>query len=242
MKGVCRLCKKEKELKKSHIIPKFCYDEMRNEKGRKEILEIPENDKEKKSQDGWKEYLLCADCEQQLSAYESYLGRAFKDYLWKDAKPFCFSNGQQADFGKYRKANIRYEKFFMGIISIFWRLSVSKTTKYDIRLGPYKDKLEEILNRNLILYQDQIKLLIFKLKLRNDELNDLILYRGKSRFSNSHLAQNIWLMGYSIYMVLGNGRIEAEELCLKESGDLYVCECEVEKLKDFKRLCNMFTS
>ena len=67
MNGICKLCLEKKDLKMSHIVPKFVWRWVRNpvpgglRSSRKPNQRI---------QDGPKAYLLCSDCEQLLSDWE----------------------------------------------------------------------------------------------------------------------------------------------------------------------------
>ncbi len=72
----CRLCGEEKELKKSHIIPRFFYKPMEwNEKNfRYQILGIDSNYKIIR-QGGVKEKLLCKECEQMFGGWENYVNK-----------------------------------------------------------------------------------------------------------------------------------------------------------------------
>lgn len=66
--GICRLCKNEAELQLSHIVPKFVY------KWFKETSASPMRDSRNPNvriQDGEKSYLLCSNCEELFSKWES---------------------------------------------------------------------------------------------------------------------------------------------------------------------------
>ncbi|MDP3905339.1 MAG: hypothetical protein Q8Q40_15385 [Methylococcaceae bacterium] len=74
----------DRELKESHIIPKFMYKPIRDEKNRMRQLSLDKNQGNGKKynllQDGLKEYLLCLDCEKLLnSKYEQYFKKAWFD-------------------------------------------------------------------------------------------------------------------------------------------------------------------
>ena len=64
----CALCQEAKELKKSHIIPRFIakWIKKTSETGKFRDLEY------KRIQDSVKSYLLCDDCENIISKYENY--------------------------------------------------------------------------------------------------------------------------------------------------------------------------
>jgi len=72
MGDICKLCKKEAELRYSHILPEFLYSGVYDELHR--TLEITPDD-ERTIQKGIREYLLCQKCETKLSRYETYAAK-----------------------------------------------------------------------------------------------------------------------------------------------------------------------
>ena len=77
---ICKLCLQEKELCESHIIPKFVYRPVNDEK-RREVV-ISEN-KYSIVQNGVKIPLLCKECEGKLSNYEMELKWFLKTFKKK---------------------------------------------------------------------------------------------------------------------------------------------------------------
>ena len=75
LNGICKLCKKESKLMRSHIIPKFMHKGIWEKKGkndREAYLYTSNSPIAKSVNDGLKEYLLCNDCEECFSKYEKY--------------------------------------------------------------------------------------------------------------------------------------------------------------------------
>jgi hypothetical protein len=71
--GQCRLCKRETELKESHIIPSFVYRWLKDSSvtGHFRFGETVN----KRVQDGTKTYLLCGSCETLFGVWENYFAR-----------------------------------------------------------------------------------------------------------------------------------------------------------------------
>lgn len=70
--GYCRLCKEEKQLQLSHIIPKFVFSwHKRNSPSFLRDGQEPN----KRIQDGEKKHLFCAECEQLFSSWEDKFAR-----------------------------------------------------------------------------------------------------------------------------------------------------------------------
>jgi hypothetical protein len=77
MTGVCKLCLCEKELRHSHILPEFMYQNLYDHAPKRFYtlnVDLDNSGKSKKriEQKGLREYLLCGDCEVQLSKCENY--------------------------------------------------------------------------------------------------------------------------------------------------------------------------
>lgn len=66
---ICSLCREEKELRESHIIPKFVFDWHKESSGTGFLRssEMPN----RRVQDGAKEHMLCADCEFLFNQWET---------------------------------------------------------------------------------------------------------------------------------------------------------------------------
>ena len=58
---LCRLCRRESNLRFSHILPEFFYLPMYDELHR--TMSVSSDEKEKLVQKGFREYLLCQECE-----------------------------------------------------------------------------------------------------------------------------------------------------------------------------------
>ncbi len=69
----CRLCGQEKELRGSHIVPKFFFNLIKKNSptGRMRNGDNPNIPR----QDGEKAPFLCADCEEKFSKYETWFSR-----------------------------------------------------------------------------------------------------------------------------------------------------------------------
>lgn len=105
MKGTCGLCKEQKELRLSHIIPKFAYSWFkRTSVSSLRMLDNPN----RRIQDGAKEYLLCADCEQLLNEWET---------------PFCNSIFLKIQNKENNNEGMSYESWALKFAtSVSWRV------------------------------------------------------------------------------------------------------------------------
>jgi hypothetical protein len=74
--GNCRLCQNTSiELQRSHIIPEFCYTRVYTSQHKIKAFSIKEENDLEIEQKGYREYLLCSECELKISKWES-------DFRW----------------------------------------------------------------------------------------------------------------------------------------------------------------
>lgn len=105
--GVCALCKNERELKLSHIIPDFIGRHFKKTSSTGYLRNIVNPNV--RVQDLMKEYLLCSECEQRLSTWE----KKFADYVFYP-------------FAKRNLKELRYENWLKKfIVSIHWRIGIT---------------------------------------------------------------------------------------------------------------------
>jgi hypothetical protein len=130
---LCKLCHKEATLRKSHIIPEFFYKPTYDALHRFEIITTNPDVKERYSQKGIREEMLCDNCEQLFARWEHYAKETFVD-----------GNGLTAVNVKEGVVlkGIDYSKFKLFLLSILWRMGVSSLDIFkDVRLGTYHEKV-----------------------------------------------------------------------------------------------------
>lgn len=138
MVGRCKLCGENRELCNSHIIPEFCYKPLYDEKHRVTRVNLPEERHLFSSiQKGFREYLLCRDCEGLLNdRYE----KPFEKYWDKVQLPTSPPVARIAGFD--------YASFKLFHLSILWRAGVCSSKGLKESLGPYGEKLRAMLLSN----------------------------------------------------------------------------------------------
>ncbi|WP_437720967.1 hypothetical protein [Sorangium sp. So ce861] len=102
--GPCRLCKVDKVLRQSHVVPKFVFRWLKKSSpGHLRTVETPN----RRSQDGPTRAWLCDDCEQRLSGWENEFAAKVFEPLHQDP---------------LRRAGVRYESWALNFaVSISWR-------------------------------------------------------------------------------------------------------------------------
>lgn len=86
----CALCGENKELELSHIVPKFVIRYLKKTStGAIRNMENPD----RTVQDGEKHYLLCGDCEDLFSVYETkFASKLFHPYMQNNVKEFHYDS------------------------------------------------------------------------------------------------------------------------------------------------------
>ena len=119
-RGACKLCSEEKELRNSHVFPRSYTKYLKRGNGQLVKVLVDEKTKPSKSNSDAKERLLCHKCEQFLSKYyENYGTRLFKNKKTIEELPTAIIYN-----------NFQYKKFYLYLISILWRASLSTLENY----------------------------------------------------------------------------------------------------------------
>ncbi len=134
----CRLCLKDKKLLKSHIIPEFFYKPVYDDLHRLNLVSAETPNRIKYEQKGYREKLLCNDCEGLLSTFEDYVRRVF--YGGVEVETKMLKNGILI-------RNIDYKKFKLFQLSLLWRASVSRQGFFsEVNLGTKEETIRKMLN------------------------------------------------------------------------------------------------
>lgn len=136
---ICRLCGEDGQLQKSHIVSKFIW-RMSKVIGHgtpfHAICLNQPNLSKKFQQDGFKEFLLCLDCERKRSTYEDHARRSL------------FNNIRNIQFdGKHAiLTGLEYKPLKLYSMFQIWMMGVSTHPFYShVNLGPHTDRLAELL-------------------------------------------------------------------------------------------------
>jgi hypothetical protein len=138
--AACRLCLQERDLRESHIIPRFIW---RNSKvtGDKRKFDLKclsdPNLNEPHRQDGFKEHLLCDECEGRFSRFENYA----RQKLFHPSGPLLKRPG-----GHFVWSGLDYTKLKIFQMSLLWRMGISTLPYYaHVNLGKHEEILRQML-------------------------------------------------------------------------------------------------
>jgi hypothetical protein len=134
----CRLCQRQKELVRSHILPELVFKPCYDDKHRARQRVLP-TFKREFVQKGWRQRLLCQDCEARFSRYERYFSS-----IWYGAKTVRPSVAPLP--GGLTMHGINYANFKLFHLSILWRMGASALEAFhSVELGPHLERLRKML-------------------------------------------------------------------------------------------------
>jgi len=129
-KGICKLCKEEKELcEKSHIIPNHSYSPLKD--GNQGFLYIDGKTinesagKQRRFTGEFERGILCKDCESRISEFETYganfvFNRSLTNIIRRE-----FVNQHGLKFLETSGSGYDYVKFKLYLLTILWRAAIS---------------------------------------------------------------------------------------------------------------------
>ena len=164
MKGICKLCRCEAELRRSHYLPRSLYKTVAysNSSPNESLIHVNRPRKETFSSDRQqKEYLLCANCEQLFSkkGETTVVGSCYKNegqftlrsQLENIAPSFTSPDGENRYHGQELDSLINSQDYMYFALSVVWRGSVGKWSEsYNALSGALGDKYSEAFRRYLL--------------------------------------------------------------------------------------------
>ena len=164
MNGICKLCRCEKKLQKSHYLPQSLYKAVANtnSSSSESLVHVNRPKKETFSSDRQqKKYLLCADCEQLFSkkgetavaggCYKNDGQFTLRSQLESIAPSFTSPDGENHYYGKELDSLISSQDYIYFALSVVWRGSVGVWGEsYNALSGALGDKYSELFRQYLL--------------------------------------------------------------------------------------------
>jgi hypothetical protein len=227
MMGECKLCKKSSVLRKSHILPEFMYQNLYDKDVRRFYsltvnLDEAKNSKQKIEQKGIREYLLCNECEVLLSKYENYAAETLYGKNSKN-KSYITSSSQTPDlqYFTYEYAGFDYKKMKIFLLSILWRIIISKTFVTPTISNDTVERLRIAISNEDPLKYNEFGCLVQILKYKKDQLvKGFILSPYMSGVDGNIL--NILVDSFVFSFYLNQSDVSDESFLLKEDGTMIV--------------------
>ncbi len=214
----CALCPNDvPQLCLSHIIPEPFYAGVYDANG---TFPVFSNKKVgpvmKPQQKGFRERLLCPDCEGRFSKWETYsLGQMFH----RTKQPGI-------DCGHYMEFQLDYDKFKLFQMSILWRMGVTSLEVFaEVQLGK---KHEERLRRMLLSDDpgsaDEYACRLAFVAVQQPKLTDLIIPPKRAKRVQHHAVYFMVVGGMLWHYIVSShtSRLEEDTVLLKEDGRLRI--------------------
>ena len=203
---LCKLCKQERKLIKAHIVPKFLYEKMKDEKNRFNSVSFNigdfENHKVKITQmEDYDPNILCQDCDNRIFGigYERYAkNMLYGTECLTNIDLSCQNYVNPDDGAEYSICeNFDYVKFKNFLLSILWRASITERPSFsEVSLGEkHNERIRKILYENLETDEDEYPIIITSFIRTENKFEDLISnpYRNRTK------------CGLNFYMFMING-------------------------------------
>lgn len=219
---ICKLCLQPKKLCKSHIIQKSMFQYVNDEKCRSKTLTIDTKIKPL-VQNGVKESLLCKECENKFSRYESYLSQTVVAILKQDPQLVTQSSDPKI---KTKIYHLDHQQFKYAVLLHLWRLSIHKNRDENLatyQLGKYQDILREYLLHEKPFREDCFPIAIGELNL-NGEKSPLIATFPRKKINDISVQQfSFGSLHFVVYMQEQYPKFNQESfLFLRENGNTFV--------------------
>ena len=134
--GNCKLCLQAKKLSHSHILSEFLYEPTYDEAHKFISMSSHPRQKTKPFEKGFREYLLCEDCDSQLGRYEAYAARILRsagNYRTRDSRVIGIPT-------------FDYQYFKLFGMSLIWRCHISQLHMFGaVRLGLHAERIRSML-------------------------------------------------------------------------------------------------
>lgn len=212
---LCALCSMPKKLVGSHIIPEFCYKPMYDSKHRASELTIKPF-KNKFIQKGYRENLLCEDCEGVINKYETYFA---KTWYQQKKLPDKLENSHLILNG------LDYVNFKLFHLSVLWRASIS--TRDDFKNVNIIQRHQERL-RKMILNNDpgsETRFSFFAIALTDNDnkvVHEAIMEPVNSKYAGHRIYVFIFAGCCWYYFVSNHSMAEHLNYCFSKSGNLFL--------------------
>lgn len=141
---LCQLCREDKKLIDAHIVARCLLDKLFHPDGPPQLISKEKGTLAKRLPMGeYDNKILCSECDSSFSSWEDYTA----DLLYRKNNVYEAA----ADAGRNGQSfitipNYNYTSLKLCLLSILWRMSVSK--KHDhaiVALGPYENKIRKML-------------------------------------------------------------------------------------------------
>lgn len=161
----CRLCLRVVPLCRSHVIPEFLFTLLYDDKHR--FIEVVDMLRGNviRGQKGYRERLLCRECESHLNRYERHARRLFIDPLPVKVSKLRRNHG-----------NLEYARSKLFFLSVLWRASISTLEIFKhVQLGPHEERVRQMVFNNDPGEAETYPTMLWVLNFNGEQLRDFIV-------------------------------------------------------------------
>lgn len=230
MIGNCKLCGLERELKHSHILPEFMYQNLYDSSPKRFYklqvdLDNSVNSKIKIEQKGVREYLLCGNCEVRLSKYENYAAETIYAKNLKNTayvKKATETNSQQ--LFTYEYVGFSYINFKNFLLSLLWRIIISESFKTPEIDEKIVERLRIAVHHEDPLDYDDFGCLLQVIKYKKEQIAGAFILNPFLTKDDDVIVLNILIDGfmYSFYLNSKELSDEKKGCFLKQDGSMII--------------------
>jgi hypothetical protein len=217
------LCLKEEVelLSRSHIIPKFLFEDMKDENN--SFVQIEPNkyvkgrtQHIKKPRDAFHEPdILCEKCDGIIiKGYEDYLKLVFHSTSKPISRPMIVKKEYDPrGFNIVFIENLDYKLYKLGFLSILWRASISKLPFFRlVNLGPHSEEIRKMLLEGMALDTNEYPFFTSFLNQRNDQ-HQIILPITKFKMEK-YTHYRFIINGVDVVFMIGSKNLKIKESLL----------------------------
>jgi len=220
--GVCKLCDKNKLLKNSHIVTKNLFKGVFEEQHSVKIITAENKNHSRIMQDGFKEYLLCDECEQKFGRWENNLYKTLVDIENEKSKILDIS---KLTNGNLFVRGIDYNAFKKSLLSFIWRMSISSIIEFkDFNLGDLEAEFKSILMTDSPVKEWEYPVFMNKTTLQNNKPSRFVSLPDKILIYGQYKLVELVVYGFHFNIILSKEELNENqmELILRENGEFQI--------------------
>lgn len=192
-------------------------------------------------QSGYQEKLLCKACECKLSKWEGETKKVLVDLVKTESD---FLNITYPNEKCILVGNVNHDYFKKCMLSILWRMSVSKNKLFKIYdLGPHEEKIRVILHGDVSLTTFNYPLVVQKFTIKGIHCTGLIMdITNKGRIEGKYTLQSFVVYGFLIDIIISRYRLlkEYEASFLTDQGRMILKKLDLTCFSQKHDLLNRF--
>ena len=137
--------------------------------------------------------------------------------------------------------NINYDYFKRFVLSVLWRMSVTRLTQFkDVKLGVFEESLRDLLDADKIIDTFTYPIMVRQLQVSGKHYKDVIMGVEKGRIQNKYILQSFVAYGYMFDIVVSKLKFPSNflDLLLNQNGCMPVELIDITSLPHDERLLN----